>query len=57
MDDIAHGIQNPAIIDIKIGRVTYDPEANIEKRNHHIQRYPPVVFLGYQLLGMRVRFK
>jgi 1D-myo-inositol-tetrakisphosphate 5-kinase/inositol-polyphosphate multikinase len=54
MDDIANGIENPAVIDLKIGQITHDPEATIEKITRQKLKYPPVEKIGFQLLGMRV---
>lgn len=54
MDDLAFGIKYPAVIDLKIGRQTYDPEASIEKIERQKLKYPPVEKIGFQLLGMRV---
>lgn len=54
MDDLAYGIKYPAVIDFKIGRQTYDPEASIEKIERQKLKYPPVERIGFQLLGMRV---
>lgn len=54
MDDIAHGVKYPAVIDFKMGRITYDPEASVDKITRQKQKYPPVEKIGYQLLGMRV---
>ncbi len=54
MDDLAFGIEYPAVIDFKIGRRTYDPEATTEKIIRQKKKYPPVEKIGFQLLGMRV---
>lgn len=54
MDDIAYGVKYPAVIDFKMGRITYDPEASVDKITRQKQKYPPVEKIGYQLLGMRV---
>ena len=54
MDDLAYGIKHPAIIDFKIGKQTYDPEATDEKIKRQKLKYPPVEKIGFQLLGMRV---
>ncbi|RNA43850.1 inositol polyphosphate multikinase [Brachionus plicatilis] len=54
MDDMAYGFKHPAVIDYKIGRVTYDPEASQEKIARQIKKYPPVEKTGFQLIGMRV---
>ena len=54
MDDLAFGIEYPAVIDFKIGRQTYDPEATAEKIVRQKLKYPPVEKIGFQLLGMRV---
>ena len=32
MEDIAYGIEKPSVMDLKMGRITYDPEATAEKQ-------------------------
>jgi 1D-myo-inositol-tetrakisphosphate 5-kinase/inositol-polyphosphate multikinase len=54
MDDITHGICEPSVMDLKMGQITYDPEANEEKILRQQLKYPPQKTLGFQLLGMRV---
>ena len=54
MDDAAFGIEQPAVIDFKIGQVTHDPEASSAKIARQLAKYPPVELIGFQLLGMRV---
>lgn len=54
MDDLAYGIKYPAVLDSKIGKVTYDPEASIEKIERQKLKYPDVEEVGFQLIGMRV---
>ena len=54
MDNIAHSFTKPNILDLKMGRVTYDPEATEEKKTHEVAKYPPLKDLGFQLTGMMV---
>jgi 1D-myo-inositol-tetrakisphosphate 5-kinase/inositol-polyphosphate multikinase len=57
MQDIAHELNQPSVIDLKMGRVTHDPEADEDKILRQKFKYPPVENLGFQLLGMRVRMR
>jgi 1D-myo-inositol-tetrakisphosphate 5-kinase/inositol-polyphosphate multikinase len=54
LEDLTKPFKNPCIIDIKIGRVTWDPNATKEKRIKEESKYPPLKNLGFQLLGCRV---
>lgn len=54
LEDITCPFQSPAIMDIKVGRVTFDPEASPEKRNSEKRKYPLQENLGFRLLGYRV---
>lgn len=54
MDDLAYGIKYPAVLDSKIGKVTHDPEASIEKIERQKLKYPDAEEVGFQLIGMRV---
>ena len=55
LEDVCRRFRNPSILDVKIGRVSYDPEADDRKRSAERAKYPPLAELGFQLLGMRVR--
>ena len=54
MENLATGIENPSVVDFKMGRITYDPDASAEKISRQKMKYPPVENIGFQLLGMRV---
>jgi 1D-myo-inositol-tetrakisphosphate 5-kinase/inositol-polyphosphate multikinase len=54
MKDISFGIQKPSVIDLKIGKITYDPEATPDKIARQKLKYPPSEQTGFQLMGMRV---
>jgi len=54
LEDLTKPFKNPCIIDIKIGKVTWDPNASKEKRIKEESKYPPLKNLGFQLLGCRV---
>ena len=54
MHDLAFGIEKPSVIDLKIGKITYDPEANADKIARQLLKYPPAEKIGFQLMGMRV---
>jgi len=54
LEDACRRFRNPSILDIKIGRVSYDPDADEHKRSIEMAKYPPLSELGFQLLGMRV---
>lgn len=54
LEDLTRPFKNPCIIDIKIGRVTWDPNASEEKRSKEESKYPPLKNIGFQLLGCRV---
>lgn len=44
----------PCIMDIKIGRKSYDPFASQEKQEEQIRKYPLMEEIGFLILGMRV---
>lgn len=54
MEDITVPYSRPAIMDIKIGKMTYDPNASEKKIKSEIEKYPPQKTLGFRLLGYRV---
>ena len=54
LDNVMHNMSNPCVLDIKMGKRTYDPDAPPEKIAIEVAKFPPVVKLGYQLSGMQV---
>lgn len=55
MDNLAHGMKYPVIIDLKMGRITYDPDTPIEDVPRQMLTYPAREKVGFQLEGMRVK--
>ena len=56
LEDLTRPFRNPCIIDIKMGRVTWDPDATDAKRVREESKYPPLKMSGFQFLGCRVRY-
>ncbi|XP_072534067.1 inositol polyphosphate multikinase [Salminus brasiliensis] len=54
LEDVTRRFACPCIMDVKIGRKSYDPLASREKREAQIRKYPPMEEVGFLLLGMRV---
>ncbi|KAI4874270.1 hypothetical protein NFI96_028449 [Prochilodus magdalenae] len=57
LEDVTQRFARPCIMDVKIGRKSYDPFASREKREEQIRKYPPMEEVGFLLLGMRVQCK
>ena len=45
---------HPCVADIKMGRVTYDQDAPLDKRERETNKWPPMAKLGYRICGMMV---
>ncbi|EYC09042.1 hypothetical protein Y032_0062g3319 [Ancylostoma ceylanicum] len=54
LEDVTAGYTRPAILDVKMGRITYDPVASEAKREKETIKYPPQRVLGFRLLGYRM---
>ncbi|KAL3982048.1 Inositol polyphosphate kinase family protein [Acanthocheilonema viteae] len=54
MEDLACHYKCPCIMDIKMGRVTYDPCATKAKRLAEAVKYPEQETLGFRLTGYRI---
>lgn len=54
MQNLTCGFHEPNVLDLKMGRITYDPEASPEKQEHEVSKYPPLEKLGFQITGMMV---
>lgn len=55
LEDVAGSFTCPCIMDVKIGRKSYDPFASQEKQKEQIRKYPLMEEIGFLILGMRVR--
>uniref|UniRef100_A0A915P2T3 Kinase n=1 Tax=Meloidogyne floridensis TaxID=298350 RepID=A0A915P2T3_9BILA len=54
LEDITYPFKKPCIMDIKIGKVTYDPDATEEKRIKEQSKCPFQEILGFRILGYRI---
>lgn len=55
LEDVTHKFNKPCIMDVKIGRKSYDPFASSEKIQQQVSKYPLMEEIGFLVLGMRVR--
>lgn len=54
LSDLTHGFSNPCIIDIKIGRQTYEPTSSPEKQLRSKSKCPQQYELGFRITGGKV---
>uniref|UniRef100_A0A9J2PW41 Kinase n=1 Tax=Ascaris lumbricoides TaxID=6252 RepID=A0A9J2PW41_ASCLU len=54
MEDLTYQYRQPCTMDIKMGKVTYDPNASDAKRISETVKYPAQETLGFRLLGYRM---
>jgi 1D-myo-inositol-tetrakisphosphate 5-kinase/inositol-polyphosphate multikinase len=54
LEDITHPFKKPCIMDIKIGKVTYDPDASEEKKHTESIKCPFQMEFGFRILGYRL---
>ncbi|KAM5140735.1 inositol polyphosphate multikinase isoform 1-T1 [Mantella aurantiaca] len=54
LEDVTRKFNKPCIMDVKIGRKSYDPYASAEKIQQQISKYPLMEEIGFLVLGMRV---
>ncbi|XP_031694117.1 inositol polyphosphate multikinase-like isoform X1 [Anarrhichthys ocellatus] len=54
LEDVTRRFVKPCIMDVKLGRRSYDPFASQEKREQQIRKYPLMEEIGFLVLGMRV---
>ncbi|KAK5965413.1 Kinase [Trichostrongylus colubriformis] len=54
LEDVTSTYTRPAILDVKMGRITYDPVASATKREKEARKYPPQTVLGFRILGYRM---
>lgn len=53
LEDLSRHFSKPCLADIKIGKVTWDPDASPEKAKRESSKYPWLNEVCFQLLGMR----
>lgn len=56
LENLLQDMRQPCVLDIKMGRKTYDPFASKEKIAMETAKFPPAKNLGYQISGMLVRY-
>lgn len=54
LEDVTSVYQRPAILDLKMGQVTYDPLAKAAKIEKETIKYPPQATMGLRILGYRI---
>ena len=54
LEDVTNNFKFPCILDVKIGRVTWDQTADQEKINSRRRKWPLQNTLGFSILGFRV---
>ncbi|PAV77307.1 hypothetical protein WR25_19738 [Diploscapter pachys] len=54
LTDMTSPYTRPAILDIKVGKRTYDPLADREKQEKEASKYPAQEIIGFRLLGYKV---
>uniref|UniRef100_A0A2K6FAB2 Kinase n=1 Tax=Propithecus coquereli TaxID=379532 RepID=A0A2K6FAB2_PROCO len=54
LEDVTHKFNKPCIMDVQIGRKSYDPFALSEKIQQQVSKYPLMEEIGFLVLGMRV---
>ncbi|XP_062580007.1 inositol polyphosphate multikinase-like [Saccostrea cucullata] len=53
LENLLLDMKHPCVLDIKMGRKTYDPQASQEKMALEIAKFPPAQNIGYQISGMQ----
>lgn len=54
LENLLEDMKHPCVLDIKMGRKTYDPFASKEKIAMETAKFPPAKNIGYQISGMLV---
>ena len=54
LENLLEDMKHPCVLDIKMGRKTYDPYASKEKIAMETAKFPPAKNIGYQISGMLV---
>lgn len=54
LEDIISSYTQPCVMDVKIGRVSFDPNATNEKKIAELKKSPFQQECGFRILGYRV---
>ena len=54
LEDVSKRFQHPCLMDIKVGPITYDHEADTAKIMREKTKSPALPQVGFQIVGMRV---
>lgn len=54
MENITQRFQKPSLMDVKVGPISYVPEAGPDKVSRERSKFPPQEKLGFRILGIRV---
>lgn len=54
LKDITSDFKVPCIMDIKMGKQTYEPNASIEKKRSQMKKYPEQEIFGFRIIGMKI---
>ena len=55
LENLVSKYRKPCVVDIKMGKKTYDPEAGPAKIAKEMTKFPHVEKFGFQFTGMQVR--
>ncbi|XP_050390379.1 inositol polyphosphate multikinase [Patella vulgata] len=54
LENITSSFRKPSVMDVKIGAISWDPEATEAKINQEKSKFPPAQKVGFRFAGMRV---
>ncbi|KAL7675905.1 hypothetical protein ACOME3_002165 [Neoechinorhynchus agilis] len=54
LENLCNGFRKPCIKDVKIGRLTFDLDADEKKMRREIEKCPLALQIGFQFVGMKV---
>lgn len=54
LEDLTSGMQQPCVLDIKVGRQSWEPGVSAEKAAREASKWPPQSALGFRFTGMQV---
>jgi len=54
LKDVTCQFQKPSVMDVKVGPITYDCEADEAKRIRESKKFPALGKIGFQIVGIKV---
>lgn len=54
LQDLTAPYRCPCVLDLKMGRQSYEPDATTARKEYELRKYPEQILFGFRIVGMRI---